>query len=502
MSRLVISLFGVACLLPGCGIDERFDRRPETSSFGWLELAERNYVVGNSALEAGPSSIAYGLLPADSADEATPLFVLGPGGPAGSAMFLLAELGPCRANDDGTRCEDNSHALTRLGHVLAIEPRNAGFSYEWLDDPSDPRARSSAFRTDNYNVYADAADTWRVLLDVLGDNPWLDGAPIYFLAESYGALRVSIMLDLLFRTNQYAQSGVFHDDELFERLEAKRLGLTDRIHGQLLLQPLFSGNEQRAMNGALFERASSVLDEIAEETGTPYVRCSEQEDTCDAFENALTFLNEANRSPYDYRAHRDWAANEARRVARLATRRDTLAQLTGAGTDAVDGLFRERREHAYRFSDLNACASLERGDLEDHYGTVEAWDAYFLTLNVEAQESFYAADTVARAADPDRDEFGALLLSNIRRVPTLITRAKFDLLVYSPALVPVLSSFDEVSEALLDTSSGEAVLELQFVDDVRASLPCPEYESSHAVAKDAPAALMAAIQAFVEQYAN
>ena len=495
------SLLAVTFAAVGCDEPEAASRAqpdpPLTPEAGFVELARETYRVGQTELVSSPARLFYDFQPAQEPGPEAPLFVLSGGGPAASVTFLLAYHAPHAIADPSVTTATlarNEWSLTRLGHLFSPDARNAGFSYALLDDPSDPALRDAEFRLDNYNVYRDAADAWQVLLDFLDRHPALSTHPIYFLAESYGAVRVSVMLSFVLHSAEYAnEQREFWAPGLFDRLAALHVG------GQILLEPWFAGARQAMVAGQLLEQPGSVLEALAAEAGTTYVRCSEQAGDCDPYANARALLDAIGRSPYDVRAGSDWSERHADLVANAATQRDVLAGITGVDRSSLDQILGGDRTRAYRFADVGQGLFLERGDLEQTYGPLQPWDAHFVPQSIEARDVFLSESANAVNANPNQDRWGEVLLDNLRTTPTFMSRADFDFVIFGPALVPVLASYPEVSGAsLLNTSSGDRV-QVEFTDGTSRIVECPAYASSHSVSRDRPAELFRDIAAFLGQ---
>lgn len=213
---------------------------------GFVDLAPSRYWLRGVETTASSARLFYAVLGAQPFREYAPTFVLTGGGPAASVMFLLGYHGPYSLGSGNPAPAEpvvNPWSLTRLGNVVAIEARNAGFSHELLDDPSVPVARAAAFAPANYNPYRDAAEILHVLLELGSRHSGLFDGPLYFLTESYGAVRVTALLQLL----QDAETASAEGSTYFEEsLHQSLLEVEPRIQvgGQILLQPWFAGLRQ------------------------------------------------------------------------------------------------------------------------------------------------------------------------------------------------------------------------------------------------------------------
>jgi hypothetical protein len=420
-------------------------------------------------------------------------------------MFLLAFHGPFSVSPttDGDSVPNaNTSSLTQLGHVLTIDARNAGFSFPLTEEPSNESERKVRFSVGDYNPYRDAADIWHVVLEYFELHPDLARHPIFLVTESYGGLRTQIMLDMFFKPERYAKpSGLFYELELSKELERVRANLT--IGGQILLEPWFAGSRQTDVTACLFEAQDSVIDEIAASTGHLYKRCDPKQTDCRPYQNAVEQVRSYHRSIYDYRQGLEWLDEHVSRVSNAVTSRIRLAQICGVSTARLDECFGLERKYAYRFGDSSHGLFVTRGDLAEHFGSPEVWDSYFVPLNTEARDVFVSQSSEALGIDPNEAEAGRILLSNLRFVRTFISRARYDLLIYGPALVPVLSSYSEVRRASLTGNESPSTdrrrmqeILIEFTDGTSQRIFSPEYLSSHSVSEDEPAQLFDDIKTF------
>jgi hypothetical protein len=486
--------------------------RELVAEVGYLELGERHYRIAQTELTASSAGFFYSFHPAEREMTDAPLLVLSGGGPAASVFFLLAYHAPSTIAPGAAGTPvlaPNPASLTRLGHVLSIDARNAGFSHGLLADPSNRAAREHAFGVQDYNPFRDAADHWQSIFAFFELHPELRHSPLYFLTESYGAVRVSIMLDLLIRTAEY-ESGqrAFFDPDLMAQLGEYKTddgersiegGAAAHVHGQMLLEPWFAGFRQASVAAELFEQPGSVMDQLAAETGAVYTRCGAQSADCDAYDNALRYLLSIDRSVYDYRASSAWLDDHVGLVSGAVTRGGMLSALTGVQVPALEAVLGRGREGAYRFADPAHGLFVERGDLDRSWGELPLWDMYFLPLNVEAQQAFASDPATVLGTHPNQVSWGELLLDNVRSVPTFVSRASYDLLAYGPALVPVLATYPDVARAELVAAPGGSEIRIDFMDGTGRAIISPEYASSHSVSRDQPSLLLADIAGFLAE---
>jgi hypothetical protein len=496
--RLLASLLLLGCSPAEPPTSDAIELAPEA---GFVDVAADSYTIDGTPLVASPARLFYSFHPATIAPDRAPLLVLGAGGPEASVLFLLAT-GTSEQRIEAGRLVPNPDSLTDVAHLLYLDARQAGFSYGTLPDPASRAARDAELSAANYNPYRDAADFIQGLLAFLAEHPALDDHGVVLVGESYGGLRTSVMLNLLLFAPEYAAgTRRFASPALSARIReyfTARFGTTDpdpaevatAFRGQILLEPWFAGTRQSELEGPLLEAPGSILDEVAAETGTPYLRCAEQPAPCVPYDNAVTFLAAAGRSAFDVRAPDDWLARHDAAVTAVAANPAALSAVLGVPeADLAAGLPVDRGD-AYRFADPAA----HTGILGAAWGDLPAWDDYFVSNHDEARQAFFGSDADALGVNPGLPSHGELTIENLRFVPTFVSRATYDVVVYAPALVPTLASYPSVSSV---TERGDREIVVRFADGTERTLVAPRYASSHAVESDEPAALHDDLAAFL-----
>lgn len=481
---------------------------------GLIDFDSMQYELQGRRLASSAVRLFYDFQPADVAPESAPLLVLAAGGPGAASMYMLAGgIGSYEMDEaSDTDVVPSVTPFTDFANLLAIDSRNTGFSYETTGEPNTEAERRSRFAAHDYNVYVDAADSVRALLVFLEDHPALARCPVYWLAESYGGLRSTVASNmLLFHEAWAAGERAFHAeavDTAIARFAERRFGsrsgsaedMSAQFRGQILIQPLVGGLRQTEAAGALFEAPGSVIERLATEAGVDFIRCNEQPAPCAPYDNTRALLQRIERSRYDSRRTLDWEQRERRAVDGVATRRDSLAPVLGVEPAELDALFAERDSDAFRFADLTHSVLQPRGDLEQHWGELEPWDAYFVSTNSEVMGAFAREETAALEADPYYSGFGELLLENLGFMSAFVTRAEFDLALYSPAFVPMLETYPEVARAELRTGNWAEQIEIELRDGTTETLVAPRYlESGHAVYRDEPEKLYEDVARFVQE---
>lgn len=498
----------------GCESSSCAADAPAGAEVGFIELGAATYEIGSRQLSLSPGRFFYSYQPARNSADTAPLLVLAAGGPGAASLYLLAGgLGPfAMGNEPGAAPDPSPQPLTDFANLLAIDARNTGFSYVWTGDPAREDERRRGFQPEDYNVYSDAADAVRALVSFLGERPSLSGCPIYWLAHSYGGLRAVVALHMMLFHRAYADGELtFHAaqvDEAVERFSEQRFGspsappeaMARALRGQILVQPLIAGERQVTAAGALFDQPQSVVARLAADTGADFVPCAEQPEPCDPFDNAQALLRRIERSSYDVRRPESWERGLRESVDAAGTRRDTLARLVGVEPAVLDRVFAGRVSGAYRFADLTHSVLQPRGDLEQFWGSVEPWDTYFVSTNSDVMSAFVSEDAVALGADPGQTLFAPLLFDNLRITSVFITRAEFDMMLYSPGLLVALAGYPEVTRVADDVGGVDEAIEIELTDGTVRTLAAPRYsESGHFVYLDEPVKLSADVARFLRQ---
>jgi hypothetical protein len=485
-------------------------QRPATASpeIGLLALEPTSYELNGTQLNAAAARLFYSYLPATTDDDSAPLFVLTGGGPAASMLFLLGFAGPYKLDGvSSPSLVENADDWSSLAHLLFIDARNSGLSHGVHPNVANELERRAAFSADNYNVYQDAADVLSALLSFLEAKPALAQRKVYFVAQSYGGLRASVMLHFLLDHAAYAnrernyyserlsaQIGRFFAEQ-FEQVPTKTQ-IAERFRGQILLQPVLAGARQDQQTGRLFEEPGSIVEQLAVEQNVTYVRCAAKPPPCDALANAHQLLEQLNRSRYDARTDTKWLDRHLAFVSEGANAPHTLAALLNTTEQELSTVLRQARTGAYRFGAPSFANTAPRGNLEAAFGSLEPWDSYFLALNYEALNAFSSTQVEAMQAHRNADIFGSLFLHNARYVNTMVTRARHDLQIYGKALPFALASYPEL-KSVNELTAPERLL-LEYADGSQRTLFTPTYaQSSHAVARDEPTQLKADVQRFL-----
>jgi hypothetical protein len=389
----------------------------------------------------------YAFQPADQDPESKPLVLFFNGGPTVSSFLLLGShtgrvtLDP---NLDGSRVlGPNASSWTRFANLLWVEPRWAGFSYDVHTttrppppDPNDPRPNLPS-----YDALSDARAFLLVLLRFFDAHPALRCSRVMLAGESYGGVRASLMLGMLYGSRGDAgdaltQALVAH----FAQVLPGTTSLPDiatmrrQFSHQLLIQPLVAGQAQHQATDRMRRERPTPLGPKPIQLGT-------------------TAITEVAQSVAD------------------------LGQLLGVDPRTIPRLLPAERG-------LAAHPSFEADEpLQQTLGALHPDDHYFTFFGVNLD----VPDTAIRFAD------------NLRYVETLITDAAWDMIIDSRAIAPALVTVPSVADALIEGEGSERRTTVRYVDGTRRAFRLPRYEGSdHTVSASEPEALLADAIRFFE----
>ncbi len=415
----------------------------------------------------------YRLAPASAEAGEARLCVVFNGGPGVASASLWLQLGPATQN-----------RLTRLCHALFIDSRAAGLSYQLVQSPEDYEPSFVEF-----NAYVDALDHLRLLAALV---PVLPGQldEVVFVAESYGGVRATLMLDTLLAPDR--QRPFEWQDlrgelaPLFERWGPE---LTEVNLAQALIQPTLAGDLQDAEVGRLLKEEGSPLRRLAQSLSHELAPCGA---TCDGFPWMLDELERMGRSPYDSRASSDWLSRQLR-ATQTYVAEDLLQELQVAGLPP--GLPPNQRVDAFK-AQPSAGLPADPTSWTEGLGTLPEVDRYFVAFNTEVYSAFTSESARDRRIDAFEYSFAELFLQNLHRVSTLVTRAEFDLLNYWPAVPLALETSPVVANISVDDEAG--IWTVRYTDGEARTVQAPHYIASHSVALDQPQQLLVDLQDWLE----
>jgi hypothetical protein len=506
------------------------------------------------ALKSSEARIWYSFLRADKDGPGTPLFVFFNGGPGSATSCGLMSMYTGRYTIDnqaegGGEYIANPVPWTQFGHLLYMDARQAGFSYNLMEQAEDVNERLREFNAQNFNSFFDAADFIRVLLRFLAARPRLQGRPVVIVGESYGGTRATAMLHILLNYTDYANGReTFQDPALVEEIQAHYEAVFPEYAGrvvpasviarqfgrQVLIQPTVTAYYQEAVEAEMLNRPGSILYRIGEEVGIPY--------DPGLYPDPLDYVyTVAGRDYYIYTKPRDWLDGFFNNAGVRLRTTANLSRVTGMDARTIAGLYAANRSAAYRVinadspwayaqgSDspvvralfevparLEGAAALEEpGDMTAVFGALQPWDRFFIGSNANANWAFHVCNVaLARGYDIHFREprYGRMFLKNVAHVRTFITNAALDLVIYAAALPSALARHSDILASARherrgpEDRPGRIVLEYRpgAFDDLPGlssrSIRFPLYEHScHAVSLTQPLDLFADVGAWLEE---
>ena len=384
---------------------------------------------------------------------------------------------------------DNPSTWTRMGNLLHIDARTAGFSYSLMEDPGNEALRLGEWDAQNYNPFIDGADYVRVLLRFLADHPEMQANRVVLVPESYGGIRTTCMLHFLLYYRDYANGGkIFQSPRLVEEIqrhydavfpifqghEVDPFVIATQFSHQVMIQVAVSRSEQRQIAVEMLEAPGSLLDQLAEETGLPFLRWHEVPGNTgtptpyQVMNNIYDYLERINRDPYIF-IHEDGYFNgffDA--AADLLTKYSSLSEMIGMDPADIPLLYASARQQAYKSKNIwlealplsalldppleKRCLEAMRQkeaefDMIDIFGRLQPWDRYFIDLNHDVSLTFalnkaeFHGYQLYYTYNP---VYGRMFLENAAWVNTFITNAAYDVVVYSPAIPRALGLFTDI----------------------------------------------------------
>ena len=326
-------------------------------------------------LRTSPARMWYVFQPADEDAASKPLLVFFNGGPGGATSCgLLAAFTGRNAIWRNEVTGDsaiiaNPASWTRIGNLLHIDSRTAGFSYSLMDGPGDAVRRGREFDAQNYNSFVDGADFVRFLLKFLAEHPSIRGNRVVLVPESYGGTRTIVMLNLLLYYMRYADgSAVYQDPGLVGAIRAHYdavfpgyVGQTvppaviaGQFGHQVLIQTALTWSYQKRVAAEMLEEPGSPIYQVAAETGVPYVLYKDSpgavpDPTPSQVLNYLqNWLISVGRDAYHMAKPSDFFNGHRAAAEAYLTHIDTLNLMTGIDVSGVPWMYASAREDAYK----------------------------------------------------------------------------------------------------------------------------------------------------------
>jgi len=319
-------------------------------------------------LTSSQARIWYSFQAADQDSPGTPLFIFFNGGPGSATTSGLMSMNTGRYTLDSRQDQGgnvfipNSLSWTSLGHLLYIDAREAGFSYNMMNQASDDGRRFQEFNAQNFNSFFDAADFIRLLLRFMESHPALRSRPVIIVGESYGGTRATAMLHLLLNYGDYGNGKEIYQDpalsqEIQSHLEAVFPEYTGRVvpaeiiarqfGHQVLIQPCVSFGYQMEIQDEMFRQPGSPLFKIAQEVGIPF--------DPQAYSDLYEFVeNVAGRDAYIYTKPVGWLNGFFNNAGVLLRTVRNLAQITGVDVASIPEMYASSRLNAYRVVNVSS----------------------------------------------------------------------------------------------------------------------------------------------------
>jgi len=456
-------------------------------------------------LRSSEAGLWYSFHAADADPASKPLFVFFNGGPGSATSHGLLSMYTSkytldnRIDGGGDAYIVNPVPWTRLGNLLHIDARQAGFSYNRMDDVGSMTSRFLEFNVQNFNPFIDGADFVRVLLRFLSLHPEIRANRVVIVGESYGGVRSIVMLHLLLNYRDYADNvEMYQDPALVAEIQAHYDAVFPEYRGervppetiirqfghQILIQPAITMRYQNEIAPPLLLEPGSVVDQLVGQTGIPY-NPSAHGTPADYVRNV------ARRDLYIYTKPANWLNAFFGKAVALLQDVGNLELVTGFDVTTVASMYASARTRAYRVFDVNywtnaalplpargisaeddflflepgrleaASAARTAGSLPSVFGALRPWDTYFLGTNYHANwaATFFNAGK-ARGYETyyGFPRFGRMFLKNVAHVQTFITNAALDLVVFSRAIPPALARHADIVRSVrhVPESTGEA----------------------------------------------
>jgi len=443
-------------------------------------------------LKSSEARIWHSFHAADQDSEKKPLFVFYNGGPGSASSSGLMSMCTSRFSLDnriesggGETFIPNPFSWTRMGNLLYIDARQAGFSYNLMDQVQDFNSRLKEFNSQNFNPFFDAADFIRVILRFLARHPQLQKNPVVIVGESYGGMRTICMLHILLNYSDYGNAQEMYQDEalveeiqthfntVFPEYQNQIIPpevITRQFGHQILVQPAISYGYQLYFTDQLLRQPGSLVYQVGQEVGIPY--------DPNVHGDPLDFLSVvAGRDLYIYTKPRGWLNGFFSNAGRLLRSTQNLMLITGMDVTSIDHLYASARTRAYRIFDTDYALNFseedvrpiikfhfldparleaddvrqEPGDMSAVFGTLRPWDRYFMGTNYHANWAFHVfnvAKVRGYEVDINDPRFGRMFLQNVAHVNTFITNAPLDLVVYPYAIIPTLATYENILESV------------------------------------------------------
>jgi hypothetical protein len=238
-----------------------------------------------------------------------------------------------------------------------------------MDDPGNDLRRQGEFDAQNYESYTDGADFVRFLIRFLGAHPSLRANRVVLVPESYGGIRTIVMLHLLLYYENYANGqAIYQNPGLVEEIRthydavfpgyAGQTVPPDVVAGQfghqILIQTALAWPYQQLIQAEMLESSGSILDVLAAETGTPYIRYRDLPEANpnprpdQILDHIYDYLDQIGRDPYICSKPSGYLNGHRRAAVDFLTRLDCLNWMTGVNAAGIGEMYASARAQAYK----------------------------------------------------------------------------------------------------------------------------------------------------------
>lgn len=401
---------------------------------GFFELAGGNYVSEGQTRASPIHRIWYSFQPAATTPANKPLAVFFNGGPGSATSAYLFSFNTAPYTFDpavtGTASiAANPNSWTQFANLLYIDAPATGFSYPLaLADGTQPSV--------GIDLDREAGGVLRVVVRFLDRHPLVRANPVIIVGESYGGTRAVLLFDHLFRYQSLtSSSAAYKDPDLYNDLVSHFAAvwptaspatispsqLATQFGYQVLVQPVVAGDAQWSLNAP----DTSVC-----VTGYDAYQC--------------------NKSS-------GWTDQTALAASEHLTTMATLHQVLGVDPTTIDWLYASARKQAYG-RDTGTMATTP--EMSSTFGALTSADNYFVVLNSTVLGGY---STTSRTWHDST--LGVSFLDDLAYVSTFITNAKYDMVVWTPAIAPASRSFTGlVASAVLDSAPRTGITRPGWID--------------------------------------
>jgi len=408
-----------------------------------------------------PARMFYSFRPADQNAWQKPLLVVFDGGPGGAttANLLAYGTGPVTLDPDAGTPLANLASFTRFANVLFLDERQTGFSYGIGPAPAGAA-------TCTFSVIDDAVDYIRATFSFVEAHPGLVGAAVVLVGESYGGTRSTTILHL---AESASDQTVTMPSDVRQTLEVHASQLGQAV----LIQPFLAAPQHTAQTTIVGE--------------DPYLAVDAGVCTLDGGGGGLDLYNVTKPC--------GWTKGLESRAGLALAGADSGAALLGVDLGTVTDLLPAARTNAFRIP--GASVDPAESTFVGRFGTLGPHDSYWTALNATCP-----------GYDPYLDpEPQTWLYPVIAKARLFITNARYDPIVYSPAIPWMLTNIGN-TPAAIDTTPQAGVarpgwIHVTIPHDASAqevTIRFPSYDSSgHQVAVTQGADLADDVEAWLAE---